>query len=304
MKRSLLFLQALLMAGALQAQTINDGLLMPAKTLCTGFMVQQDQWKNYWEGSLKRNNLNIGTFTMQSAMWYGVYGVNDKVNVMAMLPYVSNKVSGGTLHSMKGIQDLTLAAKYNFLNVAAGPGKFTTFVGGSVSTPLSDYTPDFMPLSIGMASTTLAGRLTANYAMDKGWYVNGSAAYTWRSNTHLDRPGYFTDGVSYSTNEVFMPNVFDFIVDVGYHKGALQAEAFFTQQSTLGGGDIRRQDMPFVSNRMNYSKVGALVMYYLSKPKNVGLRASGNYTIAGRNVGQASSVMLGVLYTFHFAKQS
>jgi hypothetical protein len=30
----------------------------------------------------------------------------------------------------------------------------------------------------------------------------------------------------------------------------------FSQQTTLGGGDIRRQDMPFVSNRMNLSRIG------------------------------------------------
>ena len=39
----------------------------------------------------------------------------------------------------------------------------------------------------------------------------------------------------------------------------------FSQQRTLGGGDIRRQDMPFVSNRMNFSKVGAMAMYPIPK---------------------------------------
>lgn len=304
MRRSLLFLFTLVAATALHAQTITDGLLMGEKTLCTGFMVQQDQWKNYWEGTLKRDNLNIGTFTGQSVMWYGVYGINSKLNVMAMLPYVKTKVSGGTLHGMNGIQDLTLAAKYKFFDASAGPGTFKAFVGGSFSTPLSNYTPDFLPLSIGMGSTNVAGRVTLNYKMEKGFYLNASGAYTWRSNVTLDRPSYYTDGEFYNTDEVRMPNVFDYNVDLGYIKGPLQLALFYQQMNTLGGGDIRRQDMPFVSNKMNASKVGALVMYYLSKPKNVGLRGSFNYTAAGRNVGQATSVLLGVLYTFHFEKKS
>jgi len=306
MKKNLLLLAFAVLGGvsASYSQTLTDGLMMAPKTLCTGFMAQQDRWKNYWEGSLKRDNLNIGTFTMQSAMWYGVYGVNEKVNVMAMLPYVSNKVSGGTLHSMQGVQDLSVSGKYKFLQATAGPGTLRSFVVGAFSMPVTNYTPDFLPLSIGMASTNLSGRLTFNYKMETGWYVNVSPAYTWRSNVTLDRPAYYTDGQMYNTSEVRMPNVFDYIIDAGYHKGPLQAELFFMQQSTLGGGDIRRQDMPFVSNKMNFSKVGALVMYYLNKPKNVGLRASANYTVAGRNVGQATSLMVGVLYTFHFEKQS
>ncbi len=304
MKRPLLLASALLFlsASVLRAQTINDGLTMPAKTFCTGFMFQHDQWKNYWEGSLKRDNQNIGTLTTQSLMYYGVYGVSKKLNIMATVPYVWTKASMGTLRPMEGVQDITLSAKYRLMEVVAGPGKFATFVAGAFSTPLTDYTPDFLPLSIGMASTTLSGRFTTNYQMNNGLYVNASAAYTNRSNVKLDRPAYYTDGKYYSTNEVWMPNVFDFIVDVGYHKGPLQTEVFYTQMNTLGGGDIRRQDMPFVSNKMNASKVGALVMYYLPFPKNMAVRLSGNYTVAGRNVGQTTSLLGGLLYTFYFNK--
>lgn len=304
MKRTLLLTSALLLLlfSVTRAQTINDGLTMPAKTFCTGFMYQHNQWKNYWEGSLKRDNQNIGTLTTQTVMYYGVYGVSKKLNLIASVPYVSTKASLGTLRGMEGVQDLTLAAKYRLMEVKAGPGKFATFVAGAFSTPLTHYTPDFMPLSIGMASTTLSGRFTTNYAMNNGLYINASAAYTGRSNVKLDRPAYYTDGQYYSTNEVKMPNVFDFIVDIGYHKGALQTEVFYTQMNTLGGGDIRRQDMPFVSNKMNASKVGALVMYYLPFPKNLAVRLSGNYTVAGRNVGQTTSLLGGLLYTFYFTK--
>ena len=36
-------------------------------------------------------------------------------------------------------------------------------------------------------------------------------------------------------------------------KSGLNTAFSLSQQQTLGGGDIRRQDMPFVSNRMNFS---------------------------------------------------
>jgi hypothetical protein len=80
-------------------------------------------------------------------------------------------------------------------------------------------------------------------------------------------------------------------------------ELNYSQQNTLGGGDIRRQDMPFVSNRMNFQKVGFLAMYYLPKPKNFAVRGSVQYTVAGRNVGQSTTFLGGLLYTFNFGKE-
>jgi hypothetical protein len=84
----------------------------------------------------------------------------------------------------------------------------------------------------------------------------------------------------------------------------LETKISYIQQNTQGGGDIRRQDMPFVSNQMNFSKVEALAMYYLPKPKYFALRGSYTYTTAGRNVGQSSTIMGGILYTFHFSKSN
>ncbi|HEX6736894.1 MAG TPA: hypothetical protein VF310_01345, partial [Vicinamibacteria bacterium] len=128
----------------------------------------------------------------------------------------------------------------------------------------------------------------------------GTAAYTWRGKVTLDRSSYFTDGHLYLSDEVAMPDVFDYSVSLGYLKRGLQVPVTFTQQSTLGGGDIRRQDMPFVSNRMNYSRVDALVHYVLPRTRNLALRVGAGRTVSGRNVGQATSFTAGLLYTFHF----
>ena len=233
------------------SQTLNDGLMMSKKSLCTGFLYGHDQWTNYWEGTLKRDNQNIGKITTQSIMWIGTYGLTGKINLIATLPYVQTNSTGPTLHEMHGIQDLTLGAKYNFFSQTIGAGTFKTFAVGTFSTPLTNYTIDFFPLSIGYGSTNLAGRFTTNYTMEKGFYFNASAGYTWRSNVTLDRPAYYTNNTLYESNEVRMYDIFDYNIDLGYRKNGLQAGVSYLQQNTLGGGDIRRQDMPFVSNQMN-----------------------------------------------------
>jgi hypothetical protein len=116
----------------------------------------------------------------------------------------------------------------------------------------------------------------------------------------LDRSAYYTDGHLYLSDEVAMPDVIDYTVRAGYLGGGLQVPISFSQQFTLGGGDIRRQDMPFVSNRMNSSRLDGLVMYYVPKPKNLALRLGATYTLDGRNVGRATTLSAGLLYRVQF----
>ncbi len=285
------------------AQNLTDGLMMPKKDFCTGVIYSTDSWKNYWEGSLKRDNQNLGTVTTNNAMWMGSYGITPKLNVIAMLPYVWTKASGGTLHPMAGLQDVTIGAKYRFVSKDFENSSFKAFAVGSFSIPTTNYTPDFLPLSIGLASKTFTARLNAVYSLKKTWYASISTAYVFRSNIFLDRASYFTDGQLYLTNEVAMPNQFLFSGSLGYTKNALRAELTYAQQNTLGGGDIRRQDMPFASNQMNFIKAGVMVMYQLPMVKNLAARATTSYTVAGRNVGQSTTYTAGLLYTFHFSPQ-
>ena len=266
-------------------------------------MYGKNTWKNYWEGTVIRDNGNIGTITTQSVTWMGTYGLSPKVNIIAMLPYISTKASAGTLHGMAGVQDLTVAVKYNFFKTKIDSSTFKAFIGLSYSNPLTNYSADFFPLSLGTSSKQLAWRLNLNYTLKQGWYVGGSAAYIWRSNVSLDRSTYYTNDQLYSSNEVYMPNMASTFFTIGYHKQALQVEANYVQQVVLGGSDIRKQDMPFVSNRTNSSTVNALVMYYLPKPKYLAVRASVGYTVAGRNVGQSTTIMAGLMYTFFFSKK-
>ncbi|MCU0397079.1 MAG: transporter [Cyclobacteriaceae bacterium] len=305
MKKYLLLLSIIVFpVGYSSAQTLNDGLMMQKDNFCTGFIYMHDQWTEYWEGTRKRDNGNIGKLTTQSLTWVGNYGITNKLNVIAMLPYVRTNASKGTLAGMENIQDLSVGVKYNFfVKEWEGKSRFKTFGIINFSTPISNYSPDFLPLSIGMASTNLSYRLTAFYKLEKGWFANASAGYTWRSNVELDRPAYYNDEdeTLYLTNEVQMPNVFDLFISAGYLKNGLQVELNYIQQNTLGGGDIRRQDMPFVSNKMNFNKGGILVMYYLPPLPELAVRLAGTYTFSGRNVGQSTTYLAGILYTIKFS---
>ena len=282
----------------LHAQTIDDGIMMGRHSLFAGNVYTHDSWNLYWEGALKRDNENIGTITTQSNLLFGNYGVTDRLNLIAAAPYVWTRASQGVLSGMEGFQDITLAAKYSlFEKPSTRLGSVRVLAVASGGLPLTDYTPDFQPLSIGMGTRRLSGRGTLYLQSQAGWYVDGSTAYTWRAAVTLDRPFYYTDGQLFFTDEVDMPNVFDYVVRGGYMKRGLMIAGSFVQQRTLGGGDIRRQDMPFVSNRMNFSRVGGDVMAPIPKLRALSFKLAYGYTVSGRNVGQATTLMAGLMYT-------
>ncbi len=284
-----------------EAQMVDDAVMMPNGVLCTGFVYTHDSWGRYWEGTQKRDNGNIGTLTTHTVAWMGTYGLGDRVNLIATLPWMATEASQGTLKGMSGLQDLSLAAKARLLDEQlTRHGRLSLFAAGAFVLPVGDYTPDFYPMSIGTASRRAAARALVDFQAERGWFVGGTVAYTFRGKVTLDRDAYFTDDRLYLTNQVALPDVIDYTVRVGYYKHGLYAPIAFTRQITLGGGDIRRQDMPFVSNRMNFSRLDALALYYLSRPQNLVLRAGASYTLRGRNVGQSTTFTAGVFYTFHF----
>ena len=289
------------LAVPLDAQTIDDGVMMGRNSLFAGDVYTHDSWNLYWEGTLKRDNENIGTLTAQSNLLFGNYGVTDRLNVIAAAPYVWTRASQGVLHGMEGFQDITLAAKYSLIEKPSTRlGSLRVIGVASGGLPLTDYTPDFLPLSIGMGAKRLSGRGTLYLQSEPGWSVNGSTAYTWRADVTLDRPFYYTDGQLFFTDSVEMPNVFDYVVKGGYMKRGLMITGSFVQQRTLGGGDIRRQDMPFISNRMNFSRVGGEIMAPITKLRALSFDFAYAYTVSGRNVGQATTLVAGLLYTLPY----
>jgi hypothetical protein len=285
-------------ASSAAAQTVDDGFMMPKRTLSAGVMYAHESWDQYWEGTLKRMNGNIGTLTTESITSMAGYGITDRLGLIAALPYIRTHASQGVLNDMSGFQDLTLAAKLRLLT--SGPtsrGAFSAFLIGTAAVPVSDYTPDFYPLSIGTGGGRTSARLTLNFQSNSAWFVNASSAYTFCANVRLNRNSYYTNGQLYMTNEVAMPNVLNNTFSAGIDRGRWRIPLSLTQQRTLGGGDIRRQDMPFVSNRMDFVKLDGGVMYVL--PRNVSAQLGVGHVLSGRNVGQSTTFTSGLFYALH-----
>lgn len=280
------------------AQTDIDGIMMTKNNFCSGLMYSYSSWTNYWEGKLKRENLNLGRVSTQMIGVMGNYGITDKLNVLFSLPYVATKASAGTLHGLEGIQDLSLYIKWMPIEKKIGKGDFSAYAIGGYSLPVTNYAADYLPLSIGLRSRNISLRAMADYQLGR-FFVTGSGTYVQRSNITIDRSAYYTTEM-HLTNKVDMPDAVSFNFRAGYRFGGVIAEAVLDNWTTLGGFDITRNNMPFPSNEMNATRLGLNFKYEIAAIQGLSVTGGGNYTIAGRNMGQATSVNGGIFYILNF----
>jgi len=87
--------------------------------------------------------------------------------------------------------------------------------------------------------------------------MTASGTFMYRDNIKINRDSYYTTEL-HLTNKVEMPNVAMLNFRTGLRSSHLIAEAVVSNTTTLGGFDIRRNDMPFASNKneCNFSRSG------------------------------------------------
>ena len=284
-----------------KAQTDMDGLMMQKNFFCVGPTAGYSSWKNYWEGTLKRENLNLGRVSTTHFMLMGNYAITSKINVLFSLPYIKTKASAGNLAGQKGLQDLSLLVKWVAYEKHIAQGDLKAVLLGGYSAPASNYTADFLPLSIGLHSKNATIRLMADYQRNN-WFATASYAYIARSNVVIDRYTYYTTEMHYS-NEVKMPDASQCNFRMGYRSETWIAEAILNKWTTLGGFDIPRNGAPFVSNKMNATSIGLNVKYE-TPLDGLSVIANGSTTVAGRNTGQAIGFNAGVFYILDLGKKN
>lgn len=275
--------------------------MMPKNLFCVGLTTSKSTWKNYWEGTFKRQNLNLGKVSSSKVMFNANYGISDKLNVIAMLPYIKTNTGSGQLAGQKGLQDLSLFIKWQGYKKQFKKAVLKGIVIGGFSTPVSNYTPDIMPLSIGTHSKAATLRAMVDYQRGN-WFGTASGSYIFRTNVKLDRNTYYTDRIHYS-NEVFIPDASNYYIRAGYRSNSWIVEAIANKWVTNGGFDISKNNMPFVSNKMNATTIGLHLKYMTNFIEGLSLLADGTTTVAGRNVGQANEFNFGVLYIINFNKK-
>lgn len=287
----------------MNAQTDIDAIMMNKNNFCFGAVYQYSSWDKYWEGTFKRENLNLGTVSTQGVAAMGAYGITDRLNFLFSVPYLETKATAGTMKGQKGMQDLILTVKYMPFEKTVGNTSYSLYALGSYSMPTSDYAADYLPLSLGLRSKTATLRLMGDVQVDN-FFTTISAAYHKRANIKIDKNAYLTDEIHY-TNEVDMPDAINFNLRLGYRTNILIAEAVIDNFTTQSGGfDITKNNMPFPSNTMNAWKVGLNGKYTPKALPQLSIVGGYNVVTEGRNVGKATSLYGGVFYIVNFKSKN
>lgn len=302
--RSILAGFAMLFCLSAKGQTDADGVFMAKRSFCNGLIFSHSSWKEYWEGTYQRENLNLGTVSTSSLTLMGTYGITDRLNLIYSVPKVWTKASAGTMHGMNGFQDLGLTLKGKIAEKELGKTNLSLIGALGFSTPITDYVIDFLPLSIGLGSTNISGRAIVDWEMGH-WYTTVSAAYVRRSNVFIDRQTYY-DTEQHYTNEVRMPNLWTGRLGIGWRDVSKDMifEATVDRMNTIGGFDIRKNDMPFPSNNMDNWRAGVNVKLPVYPINGLAFVGGSMFTLSGRNMGKATSFMAGLFYVVDLNKKT
>ena len=295
------WIPAFVLSCCLQAaisQTPTDAIMMTNGQICLFAVYSNDSWDEYWEGTLLRENGNIGTFTRQTITPGFALGLGDYVNVIAMLPWTSAKASGGQLKGVNSLQDWGLWFKALPVDAAVGNAAFTIHAVAGLTGPSANYLEDYAPFSPGLGCLDLSGRAIMQYKLNSGPYLRAQAGYHLRGNAKIERDYYYTTHGVYS-DEVDMPNAVTYGITLGTWliNHSLKIEGVYDGLNTLGGFDMRRQDAGFPSNKMIFTRIGGGFQYYPLGP-GLGVLASYGKVLTGRNVGKSSMFSAGLTYQF------
>lgn len=287
--------------GILYSQTPADALLMEKGELCIAAMYQNDSWNKYWEGSLLRDNKNIGTLSRSNYIPMLAYGLTKRINILATLPYVNTSASGGQMAGTSGFQDLGIFTKVKVIDKSA----FQAFTAAGISFPISEYLSDYMPLNLGLGTTEISLRAILKYEYHSKIYFRGSAAYLHRTTTEAERDYYYQDGSIYSTT-MNVPDVLSFDAALGcwLWDHDVQLEALVGTQIGQSGDDIRRQNMPQPTNKMDMKNVSGYIRYFPSFTQGFSVFGSVSQVFDGRNVGQSQTITGGITYQFPIFKST
>jgi hypothetical protein len=294
----------MLISTTARAQTPTDGFSMSKGEICLVTDYGQTSWKEYWEGTRLRENLNLGTFRARMIMPMAGFGLTGKLNLFAGLPHISTSSTAGQMTGMKGWQDLSFAAKYKLVKKKNKQGTFYTFLTAGFSFPVSDYVPDFLPYSIGLGASTLNGRVIAHYEHKSKFFATFQTGYTLRSNIKTDRQSYYNER-QVNSNEMPVPDVWDGAMRLGYNNKRFRADVHYNWSTSTSGSDIRRNDMPYPFNKMDAQWIGVSGLLWVPGVEGLALHATADQVVGGRNAGKAFSWSTGVQYVFNpFRKRS
>jgi len=201
---------------------------------------------------------------------YVAYGITNNLDAQISIPYLISDDN-------KDFQDISVFAKYRFIQKKSNSGTLDLSLGGGFSTPLSNYEIGDLN-DLGQQATIIETRAMVHYQWHTNWF------------------GTVQTGFSYKLEEV--PNSLPFTLKVGKASQRMYYDVYYEYQYSFGGTDYLGAPRPqnFREFGVDYHKIGGTVFKPISK--DLGAYVSLSYLLKGRNSFQGAAYGIGLSYDF------
>ncbi len=226
---------------------------------------------------------------VNSTSVYTTYGLSDKLNVILNVPYIKAEGAASEqvlknlnyTNTQRGLQDVSVYVKYNALTVESDKRTFSLVGAFGVKTPLGDYSVDDglqTIVAIGNRATSVNALAIGLLRDNSGFFVSGQAGYCVRNKQ--------------------VPDAMMSELKIGLIKPRFYVDALIAHQTSLGGTDILADGFQgfFPSTKVNYTRIGLNI--FIPIYGQFGLCTGASTYIAGRNLGQSTSVYGGISCSF------
>ncbi|QHI36483.1 hypothetical protein IMCC3317_18460 [Kordia antarctica] len=220
--------------------------------------------KNYFIGR-EKSDLSRSLY---SVSLFGIYGINNRLNIQASIPYLSS-------NKENGFQDAQFFLKYKLLQKEWKKDKLELSLATGFSFNLTDYNIGGLN-DLGQQAKILDFRALLHYQKQSGWFIN------------------LQSGFSYKFAPV--PNSLPVTIRLGKASSKSYFDFWYDFQYAFGGIDYRGTPRPQDFRRLgaNYHKIGGT--YHFSLSKKSGIYVAPSYVISGRNVFKGFAYHLGFTY--------
>lgn len=287
---------ALLATGpkSLRAQGLVDGFMRGQRKANLAVTYSQETYDTYYSDKTEIRNPNLGTVTSQMLTLYASYGLGYDLDLIVSAPYIRTETSAGYKQKQEGLQDISAALRWEAYDYKIGKGRLSWLFAIGYSKPLQNYISDDQ-IAIGHGSSNFDGRTMLHFKTGV-FFLTGQYGYIRRGQVTLDRVVNYYDPSQLnpnSGNKVNVPDVTELIVRTGIVTKPVYADVWYQQQTPYNEGTNMAPGIPFPTNSVGFTRVGATV--YLKLVGQLGLTAVYSTTIDGRNTGKATRLTGGLV---------
>ncbi len=276
------------------AQGHLDGFMRGQRKGSLAIIGSQETYDTYYVNRTETQNPNIGTVTTQALTLVGTYGLGYDLDLILSAPYIRTEASAGYSPKQESLQDASATLRWEAFDYKFGTSRLSWQFAVGYSVPMQNYVNDALVV-IGRGSKNLDGRTLLHFK-SRSFFLTGQYGYIRRGQVSLDHivntydPGQLNPN---SGSKVNVPDVTELIIRGGYVNKWLNIDVWGQRQSPHSTGTNIGPGIPFPTNAVGFTRVGATA--YIRLLKQFGLTAGYGTTLDGRNTGKSTQINGGLV---------